>query len=163
MYRIIGADGKEYGPVPADQLARWLAEGRVEANTRVAVVGSSEWRTLGSFPEFAYALASSAGVSTGMVSSPVQKSNPMAVAGLIMGVLSLLSCLCCYGIPFNLLGVVFSLVALTQINRNPELYTGKGAAIAGLVLSLLSIILCVVFMLTMGFAQWEEWIKSRPR
>jgi len=43
------------------------------------------------------------------------------------------------GTPFSLLGIVFSLIALSQINRNPGLYEGRGQAIAGLVLSCISI------------------------
>jgi len=51
MYRIIGADGKEYGPITAEQLRQWLAEGRVNAQTKVLVEGSIEWKTLADFPE----------------------------------------------------------------------------------------------------------------
>ena len=52
---------------------------------------------------------------------------------------------CCAGFPFNLLGLVFSLIGLSQINRHPELYEGRGQAIAGLVLSLSSLLL-ILFM-----------------
>ena len=56
-----------------------------------------------------------------------------------MGLISISFGLCCYGFPFNVLGLIFSLVALSQINQSPQLYTGKGMAVAGLVLSLLSL------------------------
>jgi hypothetical protein len=55
MYKIIGADGREYGPVSADQLHQWIAEGRANAQTRVQPVGSAEWKPLGEWPEFAAA------------------------------------------------------------------------------------------------------------
>lgn len=51
MYKIIGGDGKEYGPVSADDLRRWIAEGRVNAQTRVQAEGGADWRPLGEFPE----------------------------------------------------------------------------------------------------------------
>lgn len=51
MYKIIGGDGKEYGPVSADDLRRWIAEGRVNAQTRVQPQGGADWRPLGEFPE----------------------------------------------------------------------------------------------------------------
>ena len=35
MYKIIGADGNEYGPITTEQLRQWLAEGRVNAQTKV--------------------------------------------------------------------------------------------------------------------------------
>jgi hypothetical protein len=34
MYRIIGADQKEYGPVTQDQICQWIAEGRANAHSR---------------------------------------------------------------------------------------------------------------------------------
>jgi sulfite exporter TauE/SafE len=57
---------------------------------------------------------------------------------------------CCGGFPFNLLGLVFSLIGLSQINRHPELYEGRSQAIAGLVLSIASLLLiffCLVWSL----------------
>ncbi len=42
-YRIIGGDGKHYGPVPASVLLRWITDGRVDAETPVQVDGSSAW------------------------------------------------------------------------------------------------------------------------
>ena len=55
MYKIIGADQKEYGPVTAEQLRQWLAEGRVSAQTQVLPEGATEWKALGDLPEFAAA------------------------------------------------------------------------------------------------------------
>ena len=52
MYRIIGADGREYGPITADQLRQWIAEGRANAQTKVLAEGATEWKTLADFPEF---------------------------------------------------------------------------------------------------------------
>lgn len=53
MYKIIGADGKEYGPITADVLRQWIQQGRANAQTRVLAPGASEWRLLSDFPEFA--------------------------------------------------------------------------------------------------------------
>ncbi len=57
MYKVIGADGKEYGPVSADQIRQWIAERRLIAQSKVQAEGSAEWRALAEFPEFADALA----------------------------------------------------------------------------------------------------------
>jgi TM2 domain-containing membrane protein YozV len=51
MYRMIGGDGREYGPVDAEQLRQWVAQGRASANTHVLAEGTTEWRALSSFPE----------------------------------------------------------------------------------------------------------------
>jgi TM2 domain-containing membrane protein YozV len=53
MYRIVGKDGQQYGPVTAEQLRGWIAENRTNAQTLVQGEGSQEWKPLGSFPEFA--------------------------------------------------------------------------------------------------------------
>ena len=59
MYKMIGADGNEYGPVSIDQVRRWIAEGRADAQTRVRIEGG-EWKTLPAFPEFTGDLAAKA-------------------------------------------------------------------------------------------------------
>jgi len=52
MYKIIGADGREYGPISQEQLRQWIAEGRANALTRVLPPGATEWKTLSELPEF---------------------------------------------------------------------------------------------------------------
>ena len=46
MYRVLGAAGKEYGPVNGDVLRRWIAEGRANALTKVKPEGGTDWQTL---------------------------------------------------------------------------------------------------------------------
>jgi len=53
MYKIIGADRVEYGPVSAEQIRQWLAEGRADSQTKVRGEGSEEWKPLAEIPEFA--------------------------------------------------------------------------------------------------------------
>ena len=52
MYRIIGTDGQQYGAVSAEQIRRWLAENRVNAQTLAQMEGTPEWKPLISYPEF---------------------------------------------------------------------------------------------------------------
>jgi hypothetical protein len=56
MYKIIGADQKEYGPITSDQIRQWIAQGRLNANTLALADGTPEWKPLSAFPEFAEAL-----------------------------------------------------------------------------------------------------------
>lgn len=155
MYRIIGADGREYGPVAADQLREWIAEGRVDAQTKALVEGAALWKPLVEYLEFAPLLARMAPAqpTLGAISvTPIPRTNSMALAGLVMGILSLTCGMCCcHGLPFNLLGVIFSLVALAQIKNDPLTQQGRSLAIAGLVLSLLGIVLAAC-MLALGLA-----------
>ena len=52
MFIIIGGDGKEYGPVTADQVRTWINGGRANLDTRAKALGSEEWRRLGDYAEF---------------------------------------------------------------------------------------------------------------
>lgn len=53
MYKIIGTDGQQYGPIGAEQIHQWVAEKRANAQTLAWSEGSMEWKPLVSFPEFA--------------------------------------------------------------------------------------------------------------
>ncbi len=52
MYTIIGGDGKEYGPVTADQVRAWIAGGRANGDTRIKEVGTDEWKKIADLPVF---------------------------------------------------------------------------------------------------------------
>jgi hypothetical protein len=149
MYRIIGADGREYGPVTADQLREWIAEGRANAQTRVQAEGGGPWKPLVEYLEFAPQLARTTTplfAPTTISLPPAPRTNPMATTALVMGILSITCGMCCcYGAPFNILGIIFSLVALAQIKNNPQAQQGRPLAITGLILSLASIVLGLVF------------------
>jgi hypothetical protein len=146
IYKIIGDNGQEYGPATGEQVRQWIAEGRLERRTPVFVDGAQDWSFVGLLPEFAGCFPAVATPPT--IAPPprgassagrMAKTNSCAQAGLVFGILSV-TCCCC-GFPFAILGLVFSLVGLSQINANPQLYEGRGLAIAGLVLSILSLLL----------------------
>jgi uncharacterized membrane protein len=60
MYRIIGGDQKEYGPVTAEEIRQWIIQGRANAQTVAQAEGSAGWKSLRDFPEFADVLAAGA-------------------------------------------------------------------------------------------------------
>jgi hypothetical protein len=145
IYKIIGEDGHEYGPATGEQIRQWIAEGRVEHRTPIFVDGAKDWNFVGLLSEFANCFAASSAPPpiaprvTASILGRQAKTNSYAQAGMIFGILSLVCCCC--GFPFGILGLVFSLIGLSQINANPELHEGRGMAIAGLVLSILSLLL----------------------
>ncbi len=79
-----------------------------------------------------------------------QTNNGMAITGMILGIISLVLLCCWYGIPFNILGLVFSIIGLSQIKKNPN-QQGKGMALAGLICSIISIVAGMA-MLALGLA-----------
>ena len=52
MFTILGADGKEYGPVTAGNVIEWIRDGRANLQTRARLDRENEWKTLGDFAEF---------------------------------------------------------------------------------------------------------------
>jgi len=155
MYRIIGADGKEYGPIPAEQMRQWIAQGRANAETRTAAEGSAEWKRLASFPEFSLSFNPAPFPGTGAppAGTPIRQNNFFAVTGLVLAMLSLCCCCCCpYGLPLNAIALILSIIGLVQIRSHPEIYHGQGVAITGIVASLLSILLSLVLLVVYGLA-----------
>ena len=57
MYTIIGGDQKEYGPISADDVRQWIAEGRLNEQSLMKGAGDAAFRPLEKFPEFADAFA----------------------------------------------------------------------------------------------------------
>jgi Domain of unknown function (DUF4190)/GYF domain 2 len=148
MYRIIGVDGREYGPIPEETLRQWIIQGRANAATPALAPGGTEWKPLGSLAEFSMlfaAVTQPASYSGAQISS--QKNTGAATTGMVLGILSLTVGLCCYGFPFNIIGLIFSIIALGQIKSNPQQYGGRGMAITGLVLCIASLALALLLLI----------------
>jgi Domain of unknown function (DUF4190)/GYF domain 2 len=170
-YQIIGADQKEYGPVNDEQLRQWITEGRANAQTIVRS-GDGPWKPLSTFPEFASALgtvpappsSATPPLSTpsppmplrGTTGSGPAPTSGMAIAGLICSILGLFCC----GPLFSTLGLVFSVLGLSQINQNPSRYGGKGVAVAGIVLALIGY---AVFALLLFTGLFKRAFRRFPR
>jgi hypothetical protein len=167
MYKIIGADGREYGPISLEVLRQWISEGRANSETKILPEGTTEWKKLGDLPEFsadpsqlsAPTPVPGPAAATPSPPGPISalptpaRNNPLAITGLVLGIISITIGLCCYGLPFNIAGAICSAIALAQIKKDPQHERGEGIAIAGLVLSLLSLIfavLLVAFYFSMG-------------
>ena len=151
MFKIIGSDGREYGPVSADQVRQWIAQGRANAQTLTQTVGTTEWKPLGSFVEFGGGTPSlpPAAPPVTATTSPMvpPTTNSMAVAGLAFGLLGFTGCC---GPLFSILGIIFSSVGLSQIRRNPTQEAGRAMAVTGLVLSIIGIVAGVVMGILFG-------------
>lgn len=72
-YTIIGGDGKEYGPVTESDIKQWIAEGRLNADSRAKGEGDAEFRALAQFPEFASVLKPQA--APGVIAPPTSTSS----------------------------------------------------------------------------------------
>lgn len=137
MYRIKGADQKEYGPITADQLRQWIAERRLNQYSQACLEAEGTWKPLSQFPEFAADLAATATPAPApVVSSPPAGPGGFGLAGpspgagdggrdealrRVQGPAIGLIILGAMGLLFGLVGIVSSLAG---INRNPQLPPG---------------------------------------
>jgi hypothetical protein len=144
MYKILGADGNQYGPVSAEQVRAWVAEGRANGETMAQVEGAVEWRALSTFPEFADAVASRPGRAVPPLTSaaPIMSINVeqlvhgpatgLIVVGVIGFVLSIA------GLVANLTGAV---VNLPGMDHNTELLARTLSGTFGIISTIVSILL----------------------
>ena len=141
MYKFIGADGQQYGPVNIDQIRQWIAENRLRADTLVQAEGSLDWKPLHTFPELAAELKSvpptitpPAAIPPSAIASNPRASNKIAAgicgvilgafgvhkfilgytgAGILMLCLSVLSCGALYPV-MHLIGLIEGILYLSK-------------------------------------------------
>ena len=109
MYIVVGGDGKEYGPISGEDMRRWIAEGRLNAQSLAKAESDAEFRTLATFPEFAHLFG---------VAAPGPGIAPM-LAGADGGQEAALSKIRVPAIGLmisSIISVLLSLVALVRIN-----------------------------------------------
>lgn len=162
MYKVVGADGREYGPVTREAILEWIAQGRANAQT-IARFEDGAWKPLATFDEFKPALGFTSTsapppatgetplIQTTYVSSSAEpppfsgvgsqrSTNVCSVLGIIFPIVC--SCCCFIG---PILGIIFSLIGLSQIRANPHKYSttealpkiGIGISIAILLLHII--------------------------
>jgi hypothetical protein len=158
MYKVIGVDQKEYGPVSAEQLRQWISEGRVNGQTRVQVAGSTDWRTVASLPEFAPLFPPAAPpLPPGIIHPPPPaqpRTNSMAVWALVTGIFSLICCQI-----LSPVSIVLGAVALSHLKRHPE-ESGSGMALAGLILGILALLMAIIAGAV--FVASPQWWHNLP-
>jgi hypothetical protein len=153
-----GKDGEQAGPITETDLRSLLANGQLAPEAMIWKQGMGDWASARSI----HALWGAAPATTDDATAPPvpgsmaqsgSETNGLAVATLVLGVLSIfmafLSCGCVTSIP----GIVCGHLALKQFKAEPNRYQGRGMAITGLVLSylvLLLYILFVVFVVAVG-------------
>jgi TM2 domain-containing membrane protein YozV len=144
MYRVIGIDGKTYGPVSADQLRRWIAEQRVNLQSMVLAEGATEWRPLSALQEFATEAKPpplTANVPPAMAPLPASDATrasskiPAGVCGILLGALgihkfilgytgaglimllvTILTCFLAYPV-MHLIGMIEGIIYLTKSDQ----------------------------------------------
>lgn len=145
MYKILGGDGKEYGPISAETLRQWMAEGRANAQTQVQPEGTAVWVLLGTLPEFSAA----APTPTSYAAAPVAGNAAQLVAGPAIGLIitaSLGGLAQIAGILMNALGAGMSSAGMDGQAEVPEWANAMSGGI-GIVSGIIGLIMAVVILL----------------
>jgi hypothetical protein len=149
MYKIIGADGQEYGPISKEQVAQWIADGRLNRQSVAQRTDSPGWKPLAEYPEFAPAFSTiiAAGTTSrpGFASSDslVAPSTGLAITSFVLGICSV-TCLSIFaGIP----AIITGHMAHSRTRRDPAEFGGAGFAIAGFVLGYCSLLVTIGMIL----------------
>jgi len=122
MYKIIGADGKEYGSITIEKLKQWLNENRVNRQTSIKSEGDMNWKPLDSLPELAGAFTPppiapappTSGNSGLNVLIPYK--NPRALVAYYLGVFAVIPFI---GILLGITAFVLGILGLRYRRRNP--------------------------------------------
>jgi tetratricopeptide (TPR) repeat protein len=72
-FRIIGADGRAYGPVDGSAVRQWILQGFANAHTWVPAASRGNWKQLQDFPEFSDALAANE-IPTNLLDTPPKEA-----------------------------------------------------------------------------------------
>jgi len=88
MYKIIGTDGRPYGPVNAEQIQRWMAENRVNAQTLVQIEGATDWKPLAAIPELASGMKLAPPMAPpSLYAARASSKIPAGICGILLGAL----------------------------------------------------------------------------
>jgi|GEM_PF-102444 len=166
MYKVLGIDRKEYGPVSAEVVRRWVRERRVHGGTLACAQGTDQWKPLAQFSEFADLFQPETGSSAGPaaisqpgasqpaaaqgqrtvppvltsrsapIRPPESRLSGLATGALVCGLFGF-----CTGGVTAVLGLVLGLVGLRKIARSQGRLTGRGLALAGVGFSVVAIVL----------------------
>ncbi len=150
MYKIIGADQKEYGSVTADQLRQWITEGRVNGDTPVQFEGDAGWKPLSSYTEFAEALGlTPLTAPLQPLAGNIKPPGAIKVFGIINIVLGSLGLLCA---PFSIIGI--PLVA-KQFGDRPLLLEWLAVS------SVISLIGAALMLVSgIGLCKFKSWARK---
>ncbi len=131
MYKIIGNDQQEYGPVSIELIRQWIKEGRLNRQTLIQLPGTTEWKPLGQQPEFAADLSldtpppspvttppvvAAPAPGGGGINAVIPYKNVPALVAYYLAVFSLIPLV---GIVLGLAALVLGIVGLRARRRNP--------------------------------------------
>ena len=132
MQIYITRNGQQLGPYSIDDVRSQLTKGALQSSDLAWHEGVTDWQPLHLMPEFS-------GV---MPPAQIVKTSGLAIASLVLGLCSLLC-----GVFTSIPAVICGHISLSRIKESAGALTGRGMAIAGLVIGYIFIAVMVVALL----------------
>ena len=143
MHYHIARDGQQLGQFSEEELSSGLFDGRYLTTDLAWREGMAEWRPLGEIMgQGVTVLRQSAASGVRMPSSGGSQAPGTAVASLVLGIVSLVTCW--LGFIFAIPGIICGHLALSRIRQSGETMGGRGMALAGLIMSYVAPVLMII-------------------
>ncbi|MCH2176446.1 MAG: DUF4190 domain-containing protein [Lentisphaeria bacterium] len=149
-YYYTDVNGQARGPVSIEELRSRIADGYISHTALACEVGADQWSSITRWIEPHYFPVAHVQQHPPIGNVPFQTRNmldPFSIISLVISLVAILSwTFCCLGggllaIP----AIVVGHLSLNNIKNDPNL-TGKGIAIAALVISYINLIISVLFI-----------------
>lgn len=156
MFIYVTRDGQQYGPYSVSELQRQLESGALNPSDLGWYDGAPDWKPLGSIlgmgagpaPRQVAPRSSIAqpGYNPG-ASGPTPKLSGLAVASIILGILSVVLCPAAFlSLIMGVLAAIFGHVSRGQILRSNGQLTGGGMALTGIITGYVGICASLMFL-----------------
>jgi hypothetical protein len=139
-------DGRRFGPATQEEVGEWIEQGRLNINCALIDEETQEMRMVADFPELSKRFPKS-------LSDRLIPKNGYALGSYYCGVFSLLGIFFCLvpGLIGGLTALALGVMAIQREKENP-LLRGRGHAITGIVLGVISALISGGFMVMYAIA-----------
>jgi hypothetical protein len=150
----VAHNGEKLGPFAPEEIRGKLVAGELHTSDLAWYEGAPDWLPILSVPELVPPRAEPPSVP-GYRLAPQSPTSPLAIASLVLGIVSLTLFPLLPGIP----AVVCGHLSLKEIHRSAGAIGGRGAAIAGLVTGYISV--AIMILLLVGLLAFVGFASSR--
>ncbi len=159
QYIIVGANGRQYGPMNLETLKSLVRDNRVGAETEVWDSTTNEWhqaQQIEELSEFFPGEGAEAPAETVVAEEAEPHTSALALASMWCGIIAVPT-FCCTGWVLALLAVVLGFVARGEVKQHG--YEGAQYANVGIVCGLLTLVLTAILATLFGPVAFDVLVK----
>jgi hypothetical protein len=160
MQIYLGKNGEKRGPFSPEEVKAKLTNGQISTFDLAWHEGMTEWKPLGSLAGIA---ANGDTSPPPVMASALPQNSPLAAVSMVTGIVGLPLALVCgiFGFIAPVTAIVCGHLASSQIKKSNGTVSGKGMALAGLILGYAAVALYVLIVVgTIGLVAYGVWRGS---